>query len=155
MKYSRLYPGSSDLPHHISSLLVISGEPSETSHNPGRQQRFIKSFPFPVLVSVGGQVVQNDRKTLEGKGLSLENEFHSGWLLNIQKRGSDSSKINFNLNFLYWISQMSKICKEFSRLPFEAHINWICSVFRRKTSHFIEKREPWHRYRVVFFSCSL
>ena len=82
MKYSRLYPSSSDLPHHISSLLVISGETSQTSHNPGGQQRFIKSFPFPVLVSVvGGQVVQNDRKTLEGKGLSLENEFHSSWLL--------------------------------------------------------------------------
>ena len=78
MKYSLLYPGSSDLPHHISSLLVISGETSEASHNPGGQQRFIKSFPFPVLVSVGGQVVQDDRKTLEGKGLSLENDFHSG-----------------------------------------------------------------------------
>ena len=33
-----------------------------------------------MLVSVvGGQVAQNDRKTLEGKGLSLENEFHFGF----------------------------------------------------------------------------
>lgn len=34
---------------------------------------------------------------------------------------------------------MSKMCEEFSRLPFETPINSICSVFKRKTSHSIEK----------------
>ena len=64
---------------HVSSLLVISGE---ASRRPGgallslATNVQIKSVLFLALVSVvGGQIAQNDRKTLEGKGLSLKSEF--------------------------------------------------------------------------------